>query len=501
MLELKGINKWFGKNHANNDVNLKVVPNTIHGIIGENGAGKSTLVNIIYGFYQADEGEIFIDSKKSIIDSTKAAIVNGIGMVHQHFMLIDTFNSIENILLGAEKNFLLSKNYDSVLQKVEEIQKNYNISINLRSVVGDLAVGEKQRIEIFKSLYRDAKILILDEPTSVLTPQEVRELFVILKKLKKEGVTILFITHKLKEILEITDNVSVMRKGGIVNTMPTKKTSSKELAKLMIGREILKTQEKRKKITNKKIFQVKGLFYKDSWNVPRLQDINIELFAGEILGIAGISGNGQTELLEILSGMIPIQEGEIIFAKQSFSAKNNLNPRIARELGLMHIPEDRLGVGTLKEFCAVDNSVLGYHQTPRYTNKNFLKLKDIYNDCIDYINKFDIRPTNPYLRFGNFSGGNQQKLLFAREMKKNASIFLVGQPTRGVDIGAIESIHKKILKERDNQKAILLVSSELDEILALSDRIIVMFQGRIVGEMLTKNTTAQKLGLLMGGKK
>ena len=499
MLELKGINKWFGKLQANKDICLKVTKGTIHGIIGENGAGKSTLMSILYGFYQADEGEIFIQGQAVKILNSKVAISLGIGMVHQHFMLVDTFNCVENVLLGAEDEFLLAKNLAIVRKKIKNLQANYKMSIDLDLPIAKLPVGVKQKVEIFKALYRDAKILILDEPTSVLAPQEAQELFQILKTLKTEGVTILLITHKLKEILNITDNVTVMRKGEALQTLKTKDTDAHVLAKLMVGRDLQTKRVKKVKIKNHKLLAVKNLNYINDFGVTCLQDISFEIFAGEILGIAGVSGNGQTELLEILSGMCPLQKGEVTVDDALFTSKNFFNSAFARKLGIMHIPEDRLETGMLKEFNAIENNILGYQHDKQILKHKLLQPNIMYKECFDNMNNFDIRPIAPELRLGNFSGGNQQKLLFSREMGKKTKIFLVGQPTRGVDIGAIEAIHQKLLEKRNEGKAVLLVSAELDEILALSDRIIVICQGKITGELSAKNASTQKLGLLMGG--
>ena len=501
MLKLKNINKYFGELHANKDICLEIKKATIHGIIGENGAGKSTLMSILYGFYQADAGEIFIEEKLVKISNSKEAIALGIGMVHQHFMLIDTFNAVENVLLGAEEEFVLAKCYDMAHKKIRKIQDHYNIAINLNVPIGDLPVGEKQKVEIFKALYRKVKILILDEPTSVLTPGEVQELFQILKTLKEQGVTILLITHKLKEILSVTDNVTVMRKGQTIASLQTKKTNDNELAKLMVGREILMPKKKKPKTTKTKLLEVKNLSYTDSFGVACLQDISFELFSGEILGIAGVSGNGQTELLEILAGIRTLHQGEIRIGDELFTKDKFFTPLQARKMEIMHIPEDRLETGMVKDFSAVENNILGYQYAKIFSTSKLLQPRVMYEDCLSNIQNFDVRPVEPSLKVENFSGGNQQKLLLSREMQKQTKIFLVGQPTRGVDIGAIKAIHQKLLEKRNEKKAILLVSAELDEILALSDRIIVMFQGQIVGKLNIKEATTQKLGLLMGGKK
>ena len=497
MLELKNISKSYGSVQANKDICIKVEKGTIHGIVGENGAGKSTLMNILYGLQPADSGEIFIENKPVKIISSKSAIQLGIGMVHQHFMLVDTFNTIENVILGAEKNFSLKENITEATQKLRDIEKDYNLPINYDSPVGELPVGERQRIEIFKALYRKANILILDEPTGVLTPQEVDNLFAILQTLKKEGVTILLITHKLKEVMSITDNVTVMRKGCTVQTLKTKKTNPEKLTELMVGRSILTPKIKKNKFPSQCLLEVKNLNYKNSSKISRLENITFKLYAGEILGIAGVSGNGQSELLEILSGMITLQTGEINIDGKTFDAQSKYNPKIVRKIDVTHIPEDRMDTGMVKDFIAKENNFLGYQKFEQFFGKFFLRKNNIEQDCIQNMKSFDVRPPLPESRMDSFSGGNQQKLLLAREISKDAKMLLIGQPTRGVDVGAIESIHQKLLEQKNQGKAILLVSAELDEILALSDRIMVMFQGKIVGECPKNKATYQKLGLMM----
>ena len=501
MLELKNINKSFGHIQANKNICLKVKTNTIHGIIGENGAGKSTLMSILYGFYPADSGEIYINNKLIKITTSKDAIKSGIGMVHQHFMLVDTFNTVENILLGAEDDFILEKSLQTATARLKTIEKNYNLPINLTSPVGDLPVGERQRVEIFKALYRNASILILDEPTGVLTPQEAVNLFEILESLKKDGVTIILITHKLKEIMSITDNVTVMRKGETITTKKTAKTNAKELAELMVGRRLASKLKKSAKISKETLFQVKDLNYTDEFKVKRLHNINFTIKAGEILGVAGVSGNGQSQLLEILAGIKKYDEGQIIIDDLVYDSKHHYNPSSAREMGIMHIPEDRIESGMIKEFTAQDNYILAYQRSNEFNKKMLLQEEIIKKDCLDGMEDFDVRPPLPELQAANFSGGNQQKLLLSREVSKKSRIFLIGQPTRGVDIGAIESIHKKLLEQKSQGKAILLISAELDEIFALSDRIIVMCQGKIVGEVAAAKATQQKIGLMMANIK
>lgn len=494
-IELVGIDKSFGAVHANKNINLTVAKGSIHGIIGENGAGKSTLMSILYGFYQADSGEIRVDGNAVDIKDSQAAINFGIGMVHQHFMLVDNFTVLENIILGAEGGALLAKGTSAARKELKRLEDEYGLEINLDTVVEDLPVGLQQRVEILKAMYRGAEILILDEPTGVLTPAEADHLFEILKVLRDQGKTVVLITHKLREIMAITDSVSVMRRGEMVATRKTSETTVEELAELMVGRRVLLRVEKGEAKPGDIMLSVRNLTVKDNRGVTMVDNVSFDIRAGEIVGIAGVAGNGQSELLEALAGIRKPYSGEILFNGQ---VVDKPNPALMRELGLAHIPEDRHYMGLVLKFEEYENSILGYHRSEKY-GKGFLHDKSaIRKNAIEMIEKYDIRPPNPDLKTANFSGGNQQKIVVAREIERDPKALIIGQPTRGVDIGAIEFIHRRIIDMRDAGKAILLVSVELDEIRSLSDRILVMFAGHIVGEK-SADTEEQTLGLMMAG--
>lgn len=496
-LELRGIDKRFGAVHANKSIDLRVPKGTIHGIVGENGAGKSTLMSIIYGFYEADQGEILIDGKPIQIKDSKSAIAAGIGMVHQHFMLIQNFTAVENVILGAEDGAVINESIGRATKELKHLEKEYGLNVPLHQPVEELAVGYQQRIEILKALYRNAKILILDEPTGVLTPQETEHLFKVLKTLKEQGTTVILITHKLREIMAVTDNVSVMRRGEMVAHVKTSETSREDLAELMVGRKVLLRVEKGESNPQDVKLSVDHVSLTDDAGVQRLKDISFQVRAGEIVGIAGVSGNGQSELIEALAGIRNINEGEINLNGQKVTAKHNLSPEQVRHAGVGHIPEDRHRMGLINSFSAYEAFVLGYHRKPEYSGAFLVKRDHIIKDCQAKMERWDVRPPDPFLRTANFSGGNQQKLVIAREIEQGPDVLLIGQPTRGVDIGAIESIHKRILEMRDAGKAILLVSVELDEIRSLADRILVMFDGIIVGEVPADKADEKTLGLMM----
>jgi simple sugar transport system ATP-binding protein len=499
-IELRGISKAFGPVQANKDIAIKVMPGTIHGIIGENGAGKSTLMSILYGFYQADSGDIFINGQKTIIRDSQAAIAAGIGMVFQHFKLVQNFTVLENIILGAEDGALLRPSLAKARKELKRLASEYELNVDPDALIEDLGVGMQQRIEILKALYRQADILILDEPTGVLTPAEADHLFRILEGLRAQGKTIILITHKLREIMEITDTVSVMRRGEMVATVTTAETSPEQLAELMVGRKVLLRVNKKPAEPKQTILEVENLRIVDEDKVERLRGISLTVRAGEILGIAGVAGNGQSELLEVLGGIttgtgIVRVNGEEIDLTGKYS-----DGQSRRAHGIAHVPEDRQHLGLIMDFFAWENAVFGYHNDPRY-QKNGVMMDNaaIRAETEKRMAEFDVRPPNPRLQAKNFSGGNQQKVVLAREMTRNPDLLLIGQPTRGVDIGAIEFIHQQIIALRDQGKAILLVSVELDEIMALSDRIAVMFDGKIMGERLPGETNERELGLLMAG--
>lgn len=502
-IELRGISKAFGPVQANKDIDLRVPRGTIHGIIGENGAGKSTLMSILYGFYKPDKGEILVNGQPLTIADSLTAIKAGIGMVFQHFKLVQNFTVLENVILGAEDGRLLRPSLAKAREVLKRLAAEYQLNVDPDETIDELSVGHQQRVEILKALYRQADILILDEPTGVLTPAEADHLFRILEGLKDEGKTIILITHKLREIMEITDNVSVMRRGEMVASVKTAETSPEELAELMVGRKVLLNVEKAPARPGEKILEVRDLTLVDDEGVERLRGISFDIRAGEILGIAGVSGNGQTQLLELLGGFPEKGAkpgGSIRMNGQELDltgTRSDASTRRARGIG--HVPEDRQAEGLIMDFTAWENTAFGYHRAPEFNRGLLMDNAAIRADAETKMEHFDVRPRNPNLAARNFSGGNQQKLVVAREIERNPDLLLIGQPTRGVDIGAIEFIHKRIIELRDAGKAVLLVSVELDEILSLSDRIAVMFDGRIMGERLPSETTTGELGLLMAG--
>ncbi|MER9546138.1 ABC transporter ATP-binding protein [Mesorhizobium sp. M0437] len=497
-IELIGIDKSFGAVRANRDINLEIMRGTIHGIVGENGAGKSTLMSILYGFYQADSGEIRVGGQPASIKTPNDAIALGIGMVHQHFMLVDNFSVLENVILGAESDALLKKSIAKARSELERLEREYGLEVDPDAIIEELPVGLQQRVEILKALYRGAEILILDEPTGVLTPAEADHLFRILRQLKEQGKTIVLITHKLREIMAITDTVSVMRQGTMVATRETRKTTVEELAELMVGRRVPLRVEKGEAKAGGVKLAVKNLTVKDSRGVTMVDDVSFDVHAGEIVGIAGVAGNGQSELLEAISGIRHAVSGSVMLDGKPIDLTGAADPGELRERGLAHVPEDRHHVGLVLAFEENENSILGYQDDARYLKGPFLDIDAIRNDARDKIVKYDIRPADCRLKTANFSGGNQQKIVLAREMEQDPGVLIVGQPTRGVDVGAIEFIHKRLIAMRDQGKAVLVVSVELDEIRSLSDRILVMFAGRIVGER-GPDATEGELGLLMAG--
>jgi general nucleoside transport system ATP-binding protein len=497
-IELKGISKSFGPVQANKDIAIAVPKGTIHGIIGENGAGKSTLMSILYGFYKADAGEIFISGKLTAIPDSQSAIRAGIGMVFQHFKLVQNFTVLENVILGAEDGPLLRTSLSRARQVLTDLASEYELDVDPDALIEDLSVGHQQRVEILKALYRQADILILDEPTGVLTPDEADHLFRILRGLRDQGKTIILITHKLREIMETTDNVSVMRRGQMVATVRTAETSPEALAELMVGRKVLLEVAKGPANPGKVVLKVEDLRVRDEHKVERLKGVSFEIRAGEILGIAGVAGNGQSELLEALGGFHRAT-GHISLNGTELPL-GGANGQSRRAAGIAHVPEDRQHLGLIMDFQAWENVAFGYHNAPEYQkNALFMDNAALRADTAKKMATFDVRPPIPSLAAKNFSGGNQQKIVVAREMERNPDLLLIGQPTRGVDIGAIEFIHKQIVALRDAGKAILLVSVELDEIMSLSDRIAVMFDGRLMGFRDPEKTDERELGMMMAG--
>ncbi|MEO1700434.1 MAG: ABC transporter ATP-binding protein [Pseudomonadota bacterium] len=497
-IELTGISKSFGPVKANRDINLPVTKGTIHGIIGENGAGKSTLMSILYGFYQADSGTIKINGQQVTINTPNDAIALGIGMVHQHFMLVENFTVLENVMLGAEGAQLLAGGIANARAELKRLESEYALEVDPDAVIEQLPVGIQQRVEILKALYRGAEILILDEPTGVLTPAEADHLFRILEQLKEQGKTIVLITHKLREIMAVTDTVSVMRQGTMVATRNTPETSVEELAELMVGRHVLLQVDKGPANPGDVKLSVQGLTVKDSRGIVMVDNVSFEVRAGEIVGIAGVAGNGQSQLIEAIAGIRAARSGRVLLDGQPIGVTGNADPALLRHQGLAHVPEDRHHMGLVLAFEENENAILGYHDKDEYLNGAMLNINGIRDDAREKIEKYDIRPPNCRLKTANFSGGNQQKIVLAREMEQDPTVLIVGQPTRGVDVGAIEFIHKRIIEMRDAGKAVLLVSVELDEIRSLSDRILVMFAGRVAGER-GPDASEGELGLLMAG--
>jgi len=498
---MRGIDKRFGAVHANQAVDLTVAAGTVHGIVGENGAGKSTLMSILYGFYQADSGSIEIEGRPAQIGNSHDAIALGIGMVHQHFMLVETFTALDNVMLGAEPSWFLPAARATLRAQLDALMHDTGLVVALDKTVAELPVGERQRLEILKALVRGARILILDEPTAVLTPQETEQLFVTLRTLRERGTTVLLITHKLKEIMALCDDVTVMRGGAVVLATRIAATSLDGLAQAMVGRQVHlgRAEGAAPAKPGAVLLRAQGLNWRDALGVPRLVDVSLSLRAGEIVGVAGVSGNGQSELLDALAGLLVPQAGSLDIGDASFTPAHWLRPDRARELRVAHVPEDRQRRGLVLPFVAWESALLGYQQRPRYDRLGWLRQPVMRADTAAMMERYDVRPRDIQLKCANFSGGNQQKLVLAREALTEPSVLLVGQPTRGVDIGAIEFIHGRLLVLRDGGGAVLLVSSELDEILALADRVIVMCGGRITGELPIEQCTLHKLGLLMSG--
>ena len=498
MIELRNITKRFGAVLANDHINIKVEPGTIHAIVGENGAGKSTAMRIAYGFYKADSGEILVEGKAHEIASPHDAIALGIGMVHQHFMLVDTMTVAENIILGAEPGNAVALDLDQARAEITRVSEEFKLAVNPNTVIEHLSVGQQQRVELLKALYRHARLLILDEPTAVLTPQEVDEFFAILRRMREQGKTVVIITHKLSEVLAISDDVTVMRDGKVVGRVKTKETNAAELARLMVGREVLLRVEKPEAKVGQPELSVQGLTVKKADGSKRVDNVSFDVRAGEILGIAGVEGNGQTELIEALAGLVAPNHisGKILFENRNIAHEG---ARLRRELGIAHIPEDRHRRGLLLEFDLAENSILGVHYRKPIVNVAglFLDSDAVRRRANEIIEGFDVRPANPDLPARALSGGNQQKLIIGREVKVNPKLLLVSQPTRGVDIGAIEFIHRKLVNLRDEGCAVLLVSAELEEVTSLADRLLIIHEGRIVGEVDPKIATIEEIGLLM----
>ncbi|MCW7542057.1 ABC transporter ATP-binding protein [Aquabacterium sp. A7-Y] len=501
-VQLHGISKRFGEVQANRDVHLEVERGTIHGLVGENGAGKSTLMSILYGFHEPDAGRVLIDGREVRLRSAQEAIAHGIVMVHQHFMLVERFTVLENVVLGAEGGFALRGSLAKARSELRRLSAEFGLAVDPDARVRDLPVGTLQRVEILKALYRGARILVLDEPTGVLTPRETEQLFGVLRELKARGVTLLLVTHKLKEILGVTDRVTVMRGGSVVATLPTADTSEAELAELMVGRRVTLGHAAAVREVGELRLAARNLHWHDAQGVARLKQVSLELHAGEIVGVVGVAGNGQSELLALLSGLQAPQQGSVRYLgaagwRESVPGRP-IGPLALRRLGVAHVPEDRHRQGLVLGFPMWESAVLGYQDDREIRRGPLLWRSAMRNACRRMMEEFDVRPRDPDLGSAKFSGGNQQKLILAREFRRSPRLLLIGQPTRGVDIGAIEFIHRRIVALRDAGCAVLLVSTELEEILALADRIVVMCGGRITGTLSRAEADERRLGALMG---
>jgi len=498
-VELRGIEKWFGEVHANRDVSLRVEAGSVHGLVGENGAGKSTLMGVLYGYYRPDRGVILVRGQPVTFRSSQDALAAGIGMVHQHFMLVEPFTVLENVVLGVEGGFRLGAGLARARAQLLRLGREYHLEVDPDARIADLGVGQRQRVEILKSLHRGADLLILDEPTAVLTPQEADHLFRILAALRAQGKTVLLITHKLREIFEATDTVTVMRAGRVVATQPTADTTPERLAELMVGRAVALRVETSPARPAAPVLEVSDLVVTDGLGVQRVKGVSFTVRSGEIVGVAGVAGNGQSELLEALAGIRPATSGRVQWKGRELAATALPSPHAWRRLGLAHVPEDRHRLGLVLPFAGRESAILGYQDDGAYNGALELSWTAVAAGWRRQAAEYDIRPADGRQRTSAFSGGNQQKIVLARELDRHPDLLLIGQPTRGVDIGAIEFIHRRLVARRDGGAAILLVSVELDEILALADRILVMHDGRIVGDVPRASATERALGLMMAG--
>lgn len=497
VLEVKNITKRFPGVLANDHISFSLKRGEIHALLGENGAGKSTLMNVIYGLYKPDEGQIFINGEETEIDNPHDAIHQGIGMVHQHFMLVPVFTVLENVVLGSETVRGPLLDMASARKDIEVIIEKYGLHLDLDAIVEDLPVGVQQRVEIVKLLYRNADILILDEPTAVLTPQEADELFdVMVANLIEAGKSVIFITHKLREVLEFADRITVIRLGKVVGETLPKDADQRKLASMMVGRDVLLSVDKQDANPGESVLQVKDYAVMDDRDQQAVDGVSFEVHAGEILGIAGVQGNGQTELVESLTGMRATVGGHASLLGKDIT---HASPRKITELGTGYIPEDRQRDGLVLGYDIANNMALREYYVSPFAKGIVLNEEVMLENAVDLIDKFDVRTPNAMTRAGSLSGGNQQKVIVAREFTRKTKLMIAAQPTRGLDVGSIEYIHNRLLEKRDEGTAVLLVSSELDEIMQLSDRIAVMYRGKILKILDAKTTTKEQVGLLMAG--
>ncbi len=496
VIEMLNIRKEFGNFVANDNITLQLKKGEIHALLGENGAGKSTLMNVLFGLYQPEGGEIRVRGKKENITDPNVANHLGIGMVHQHFMLVENLTVTENIILGNEPKKLGMINIRRAAKKVDEISKLYGLNVDPMAKIEDISVGMQQRVEILKTLYRGAEILIFDEPTASLTPQEIDELIAIMKKLVAEGKSIILITHKLQEIMDVSDRVTVIRKGQGIGTVVTPETNPEELATLMVGRQVLFKTEKKPSNPTEEVLNVENLVVEDYRGIEKLKGLNLSVRRGEIVGIAGIDGNGQSELIEAITGLHKVKSGTIFINAQNVTGKK---PRKITESGIGHIPQDRHKHGLVLDFTVGYNAVLQTYYRQPISSKGMMNYKRVSEKAQELIEAFDVRTQGEDALARSLSGGNQQKLIIGREVDRDPDLLIAALPTRGLDVGAIEFIHKRLIEQRDRGKAVLLISFELDEVMNVSDRIAVIHDGKIIDVVDAGETTEQELGLLMAG--
>lgn len=495
-LEVRNMTKQFPGVLANDHISFTLLPGEIHAFLGENGAGKSTLMNMLYGLYDPDEGEIFIDGKPVKIKNSADAIRLGLGMVHQEYALVDTLTVTENIMLGTELHRGPLIDARRASQRVKELSEQYGLKVPPDAVVGELPIGVQQRVEILKALYRNVRMLILDEPTAVLTPQEANDLFRVMQEFAAQGKAIIFITHKLREVLAIADRITVLRRGRVVGTASPAESTDRSLAAMMVGREVVLQVEKKAATPGEPVLVVDKLTVRDDRGLTVLNNVSLEVRAGEVLGIAGVQGNGQTELVEAITGLQTTASGTVTLLGQNITARS---PRTITEQGVAYIPEDRKGTGLVLGYSITDNMVLSSYYKPPFTQHMTLNDAAMRENAETLINTFDVRTPSADTRAGSLSGGNQQKIIVAREFSRTNTLLIAAQPTRGIDVGSIEFIHRSIIAQRDAGVAVLLVSAELDEVLALADRIAVMYHGEIVGTLTAAEATREQIGLLMAG--
>ena len=497
-LEMKNIVRRFPGVLANDHINLEIKKGEIHGLLGENGAGKTTLMNVLCGLAKPTEGEILIDGVKVDFSNCRDAIKCGIGMVHQHFMLVPVFTVTENFILGNEPRKGGRIDTAKAREMVVELSERYGLMVNPDALIKDISVGMQQRVEILKALSRGAELMILDEPSAVLTPQEVEDLYRIMRSLQDAGHTIIFITHKLQEIKEITDRVTVLRDGRVVGVVETKDVEQVELARMMVGRDVVLRIEKDHHPPGEVMLSVRNLRANDSRGLPKLKDISFDVRAGEIVGVAGVAGNGQKELVEVITGLRKLASGSITIDREEIS---QMDPRQRMYAGLGHIPQDRQQRGLVMNFSLVDNFLLGFEDLKPFARGPMIDYREAEKFALKLIKTFDIRTPSSQILARTLSGGNQQKAILAREFQRDPKLLIASQPTRGLDVAAIEFVHKRLIEFRDQEKAVLLISMELTEILDLSDRILVVYEGKIVGEFISGQVTPEQLGLLMAGSK